>query len=131
MIPLLTTWLSGDDMEQFATRLREAREARKMTQARLSELLEVDRRVYNRWERGTSVPQLDTVVRLSQVLQLSVDSLVGLEATKEEAHVHNPRLHALFQQMDSLCDEDQQALIILMDSLMKRAQISKLLAVRT
>ncbi|MBY0572862.1 MAG: helix-turn-helix transcriptional regulator [Undibacterium sp.] len=117
-------------MEQFATHLREAREARKMTQARLSELLEVDRRVYNHWERGTSVPQLDTVVRLSQVLQLSVDSLVGLEAAKEEPLVHNPRLHALCLQVDSLSDEDQQALIILMDSLINRAQMSKLLAVR-
>ena len=31
MAALFTVWLSGDDMEQFATRLREAREARKMT----------------------------------------------------------------------------------------------------
>ncbi len=129
MITLLTTWLAGNDMEQFAARLKEAREARGMTQARLSELLEVDRRVYNRWERGTSVPQLDTVVRLAQILQLSVDSLVGLEAFKEEARVHNPRLHALYQQVDGLSDEDQQALLILMDSLVKRAQMSKLLAV--
>ena len=52
MITLLTTWLAGNDMEQFAARLKEAREARGMTQARLAGLLEIDRRVYNRWERG-------------------------------------------------------------------------------
>ena len=129
MAALFTAWLSGDDMEQFTTRLREAREARKMTQARLSELLAVDRRVYNRWERGAAVPQLDTVARIAQVLQVSVDSLVGLEAAKEDAlHVHNPRLHALYQQMDSLSDEDQQALIILMDSLLKRSKINRVMA---
>ena len=55
MAALFTVWLTGDDMEQFATLLREAREARKMTQVRLSELLAVDRRVYNRWERGAAV----------------------------------------------------------------------------
>jgi hypothetical protein len=58
-----------------------------------------------------------------------VDTLVGLEEIKADAaRVHNPRLHALYQQMDGLSDEDQQALIILMDSLMKRSQMSKLLA---
>ena len=130
MVTLLTSWLAGNDMEQFAARLKEARESRGMTQARLAELLDVDRRVYNRWERGAAVPQLDTVVRLAQVLQLSVDSLVGLEAFKEVTRLHNPRLHALYQQVDGLSDEDQQALLILMDSLVKRAQMSKLLAGR-
>lgn len=124
----MTSWLSENDMQQFAERLRAARTIRKMTQARLAELLEVDRRVYNRWERGVSVPQLDTVMRLAQLLQTSIDALVGLEPVQEELRIHNPRLHALYQQMDVLNDEDQQALIVLMDSLIKRAQMNKLLA---
>lgn len=114
-------------MEEFAARLRAAREARQMTQARLAELLSVDRRVYNRWERGASLPQLDAVVRIAQVLQTSVDALVGLEAPTEP-RIHNPRLHALYEQMDLLSDEDQQALIVLMDSLVKRSQMTKLMA---
>ncbi|WP_411704573.1 helix-turn-helix domain-containing protein [Edaphovirga cremea] len=111
---------------QCATRLKEAREVRKMTQARLAELLSVDRRVYNRWERGASVPQLDAVVRIAQVLQTSVDSLVGL-LPPTVPRIHNPQLQALAAQMDSLSDEDQQALIVLMDSLVKRSQMTKLL----
>jgi transcriptional regulator with XRE-family HTH domain len=114
-------------MEEFAARLRAAREARQMTQTRLSELLSVDKRVYNRWERGASLPQLDAVVRIAQVLQTSVDSLVGLEPPTEP-RIHNPRLHELYEQMDLLSDEDQQALIVLMDSLVKRSQMSKLMA---
>lgn len=113
-------------MEQFAARLRQAREARQMTQARLAELLGVDRRVYNRWERGAALPQLDAVVRIAQVLQTSVDALVGLEPPTVP-RIHNPRLHALYEQMDSLSDEDQQALIVLMDSLVKRSQMTKLM----
>lgn len=41
--------------------------------------------------------------------------------------IHNPRLHALYQQIDALSDEDQQALFVLMDSLVKRSQMAKLL----
>lgn len=76
-----------------------------MTQARLAELPKVDRRVYNRWERGASLPQLDAVVRIAQVLQTSVDALVGPEPPTEPS-IHNPRLYALYEQMDSLSDED-------------------------
>ena len=115
-------------MEQFATCLKAARQTRQMTQARISELLEVDRRVYNRWERGTSVPQLDTVVRIAQLLQISLDELVGLVAQQSTPAIHNPKLVALYTQVDKLSDEDQQALIVLMDSLIKRSQMSKLLA---
>lgn len=126
MTASLHLWLCENDMEQFAARLRQAREARQMTQARLAELLEVDRRVYNRWERGASLPQLDAVVRIAQVLQSSVDALVGLEPPTAP-RIHNPRLHALYEQMDSLSDEDQQALIVLMDSLVKRSQMTRLM----
>jgi transcriptional regulator with XRE-family HTH domain len=126
MTASLQLWLCENDMEQFAARLRQAREARQMTQARLAELLEVDRRVYNRWERGASLPQLDAVVRIAQVLQTTVDSLVGLEPPTAP-RIHNPRLHALYEQMDSLSDEDQQALIVLMDSLVKRSQMARLM----
>ncbi|CDL83357.1 MULTISPECIES: helix-turn-helix domain-containing protein [Xenorhabdus] len=119
-------WLSENGMEIFATRLREAREARKMTQARLADLLAVNRRVYNRWERGSSVPQLDTVVKIAQALQMSIDALVGLEEPKAPK-IHNPKLQALYEQIDSLSDEDQQALIVLMDSLVTRTKMAKLI----
>jgi transcriptional regulator with XRE-family HTH domain len=127
MTALLDSLFTGDDMQEFAARLREARTARKMTQARLAELLEVDRRVYHRWERGGALPQLDAVVRIAQVLQISADTLLGLDTAKDAPTIHNPRLHALWQQLDSLSDEDQQALFVLMDSVLKRAQMAKLL----
>ncbi|WP_052660772.1 hypothetical protein [Paraburkholderia fungorum] len=66
------------------------------------------------------------VVRIAQVLQSSVDALVGLEPLTAP-RIHNPRLHALYEQMDSLSDEDQQALIVLMDSLVKRSQMTRLM----
>jgi hypothetical protein len=65
-------------------------------------------------------------VRIAQVLQTSVDSLVGLEPPTEP-RIHNPKFHALYEQMDSLSDEDLQALIVLMDSLVKRSQMTKLM----
>jgi transcriptional regulator with XRE-family HTH domain len=128
MIPSLIHWMPLSDMKEFAARLRALREARKMTQVRLAELLEVAPRVYNRWERGTALPQLETVVRIAQLLQVSLDELAGLQEPRPEPRVRNPKLHALYQEMDQLSDEDQQALIVLMDSLIKRSRMARVLA---
>ncbi|CAG9267584.1 helix-turn-helix transcriptional regulator [Paraburkholderia unamae] len=113
-------------MVEFAARLCQARAARQMTQARLVELLEVDRRVCNQWERNAPLPQLHAVVRIAQVLPTTDDSLVGLEPPTAP-RIHNPRLHALCEQLDSFSDEDQQVLIVLMDSLVKRSQMTRLM----
>jgi DNA-binding XRE family transcriptional regulator len=47
------------NMERFAEQLKQLRSARKMTQTRLTQLLEVSPRVYNRWENGFATPHLE------------------------------------------------------------------------
>jgi transcriptional regulator with XRE-family HTH domain len=56
-------------MSEFAERLRLLRESRQLTQVRLAELIEVDPRAYNRWERGTIAPHLDTLIKIADVFQ--------------------------------------------------------------
>ncbi|MEJ2743529.1 MAG: helix-turn-helix transcriptional regulator [Gammaproteobacteria bacterium] len=58
-------------MTEFAGRLKLLREARNLTQVRLAELLSIDPRAYNRWERGSSTPQLETLIKI-----LVIDSCV-------------------------------------------------------
>ncbi len=116
------------DMTAFAERLKALRESRKLTQTRLAELIGTNSRAYNRWERGTFIPQLDTLMKIADVLNVTLDELAGRTTTVQEPAVHNPKLHALLQDVDALPDADQQALIILMDSLVKRAKMDRVLA---
>jgi transcriptional regulator with XRE-family HTH domain len=116
------------DMAAFAEQLKALREARKLTQARLSELIGVNSRAYNRWERGGIVPQLDTLIKLADALNVSLDELSGRSTAASEPAVHNPKLHALLKEVDALPDEDQQALVILMDSLVKRAKVNRVMS---
>jgi transcriptional regulator with XRE-family HTH domain len=122
------TWV---DMSVFAERLRLLREARQITQTRLASLLEVDPRVYNRWERGTATPQFDTVVRIADILQISLDELAGRSAAITEPKIHNTELLNLYQQVDSLPDADQQALVLVIDGLVKKSQMEKVVGKRT
>ena len=120
--------MKGLEMTIFSERLKTLREERKLTQARLAELIGVGARAYNRWERGNFVPQLDTLIKIADVLNITLDELTGRSPEVRQPSVRNPKLQGLLQEVDNLSDEDQQALNILMDSLVKRAQMNRVLA---
>ena len=112
-------------MSAFAEHLRLLRETRQITQTRLASLLEVDPRVYNRWERGTATPLFETVVRIADLLQVSLDELAGRSASITDPKIHNSELLNLYQQVDSLPDASQQALVLVIDGMVKQAQMEK------
>jgi len=118
------------DMSAFAERLRLLRETRQMTQTRLASLLEINPRVYNRWERGTAIPQFDTVMRIADILQVSLDELAGRSVSIAEPKIHNSELLNLYQQVDSLPDASQQALVLVIDGMVKQAQMEKVVGKR-
>ena len=41
---------------------------------------------------------------------------------------HNPELHRLYKKVDQLSDQDQKALVIVLDSLVKRSRVSRVMA---
>jgi len=114
-------------MEKFAERLKQMRSTRKMTQTRLAQLLEVSPRVYNRWENGIATPHFDTVVRIADLLDVSLDELAGRKDANGESKIHNPELHRLYKKVDQLSDEDQKALLVVLDSLVKRSRIRRVM----
>jgi transcriptional regulator with XRE-family HTH domain len=123
IVPLPSPWF----MANFAQRLRELRTARKLTQTRLAELLAVSPRVYSRWETGDVTPHFDTIVRLADTLGVSLDELAGRKDVSSETIIKNPELNRLYRKVDQLPDEDQKALVVVLDSLVKRSRVSKVM----
>ena len=122
--PLPTSW----SMANFAQRLKQLRIARTLTQTRLAELLAISPRVYSRWETGDVTPHFDTIVRLADTLGVSLDELAGRTDVSSETTIKNPELNRLCRKVDQLPDEDQRALVVVLDSLVKRARVSKAMA---
>ena len=118
--------LTSAQMAAFAERLKQLRTERKLTQVRLAELLGVGGRVYHRWENGDATPHLDTLVKIAEVLQVSADELLGIQDVRAESQIHNHELHRLYSQIDSLSDDAQQALIVVLDGLVKRASVKRM-----
>src|SRR5580698_5673608 len=81
----------------------------------------------NSQKRSLGHPALSLVSVATQAVPLDPDilgvTLDELAGRKESAEpqIHNAELHRLYRKVDQLSDQDQQALVIVLDSLVKRS----------
>lgn len=61
----------------FNTRLREARMKRSFTQQRLADTLDIALRSYQCYETGTRTPNYALLVHIADILDVSIDWLMG------------------------------------------------------
>ena len=60
-----------------------------LTQETLAEMLEVSRQSVSKWELGQAVPDVEKIVRMSELFHVSTDAIL-LRSTEEEAVNQNP-----------------------------------------
>lgn len=63
----------------FPSRLRDSREAAKLTVLGLADRLSVAPKTIERWEEGESNPSVDKAAEAAEILGVSLDFLAGLE----------------------------------------------------
>ena len=68
---------------QFQDKLFSLRKRQGMSQAELSEAINVSRQAISKWEMGTAVPDVSNMLALSKVFHVSVDYLVNDEMENE------------------------------------------------
>lgn len=74
----------GFDQEMFGMRIQRARKQNSMTQQELAMELEIDCQHMSRLERGIRSCSLETLVKISQALNMSTDYfLTGKESDKD------------------------------------------------
>ena len=61
-----------------------------MSQGDLAEALDVSRQSVSKWETGAAVPELDKLVKMSQIFDISVDELIGAPPRKTEEQAAAP-----------------------------------------
>ncbi len=71
-------------MKELGARLQKLRRQAGMSQQELADQLHVSRQSISKWELGTATPDLDNLVRLSELFGVSLDELVlGTEKPQE------------------------------------------------
>ena len=68
-----------------------------------------------RYEKGQTLPSLDTAVRLAHALQVSLDELTG-DAPPPPAAFTNPRLHDRLRELDRLPADRQELALRVLDT---------------
>ena len=63
-------------MNNLGERLYELRTKHEMSQGDLAEKLDVSRQTISKWENNMSIPELDKIISLSNVFDVTVDYLV-------------------------------------------------------
>ena len=64
-----------------ADRIKKLREQHNITQSELAKQLGITRSSVNAWEMGISVPSTQYIVELAHMFNVSVDFLLGVDAT--------------------------------------------------
>ncbi len=73
-------------MKELGARLQKLRRQASMSQQELADQLHVSRQSISKWELGTATPDLDNLVRLSELFGVSLDELVlGKTGKPQEA----------------------------------------------
>ena len=60
------------------------RREKNLSQGDLADMLEVSRQSVSKWENNTAVPDLQKIIRLSEIFEISVDDLIKGEKTQPE-----------------------------------------------
>jgi transcriptional regulator with XRE-family HTH domain len=84
-----------------------------------------------RWEKGKVLPRTDTLERLAQAFEISVDELtlsIPLPPSQLFARLDDPELSALLAQVDALDQRDREALKAVLEAMLTRSRLRDMVA---
>jgi transcriptional regulator with XRE-family HTH domain len=110
-------------------KIREYRRRKDFTQAELAEQVGINKQNISRYESGKSEPRKSTLQKLADALEVSTDELLGLrEASADNQVPQDPRLLNLLNEVDQLPAKDKEALIRLMNIVVREHRIQSAIA---
>lgn len=112
-------------LDLFATRLRQLRKAKNLSQSELGKLAGLHFTNVSRYERGTSHPPADAVKRLAAALAVSSSYLLdGIEdGSNPDASLVDRELLARFQAVQKLPEADKAVIIQFLDAFVVKQQL--------
>ena len=89
-------------MTQLSTRLRKIRKEKELRQEDVANYARVNIRAYQNYERGTQEPTLSRLAKIAEILDVSMDYLVGLSDARTSSRVATEPLETLSERMKSI-----------------------------
>lgn len=99
------------DPREFGVRLTQYRRRQRLSITELATKGGVDYMQISRYEKGQTLPSLDSAIRLARVLQVSLDELLTGSNPPEPPMFNNARLLERMRELDQL-PADRQAMAL-------------------
>lgn len=117
----------SEALSGFASRLRELRKQKNLSQTELGEKASLHYTHIGRFERGSSRPSSDTLKRLAASLGVTSDYLLdGGTSEVAKASFADRELLRQFQDVELLPDEDKHVVKKLLDAFLTKKQLQAL-----
>ena len=69
---------------KFGMNMKKLRKSKRISQAAIAKALEVSQRTISHYENGTCQPNLDGLCKIADILEVSIDELIGREFPKKQ-----------------------------------------------
>ena len=105
--------------------LKALREAKKITQSKLGEYLGAKKSAISLWESGKRQPDQETLVRIANFFNVTVDYLLGRDSTpasvpaQEKAPADDPLTEQIMAKARMMNEEELRQLLRIMDAVKK------------
>ncbi len=106
--------------KDLSFRIKQLRDAKKWSQGQLAQKMGIEYQRISKYERGVIFPTVDVMIKLSEALGVSLDFLIKGEGEADINKIPNRELVKRFDQISRLTDEEQYALILVMDAFIKK-----------
>lgn len=83
---------------ELGKKIKQLRKFSGMTQEQLAEKLNISRQALSKWENGSSMPDVESVVRISKLFQISLEELL----LKEEKHVEESKTQITLEDLTQI-----------------------------
>jgi transcriptional regulator with XRE-family HTH domain len=108
--------MSRDASQVFGVKLREAREAKKLSQADLAERTGLQPSAISHFETGRRAPSFDNLKKLADALEVSTDYLLG----REVAPAPGPLYDSLFRHAGNISADALESLTRIAEQLAQK-----------
>lgn len=113
-------------MREFGVRLTQFRQRAGLSITQLANRIGVDYMQVSRYEKGQSLPSLDTAVRLASVLQISLDELAAGTEPPGPPTFQNARLFERMRELDRLPPDRQELALRILDTVITGYELEDL-----
>ena len=107
----------------LSERIKHLRKEKNWQQAELAEKINADARQISRYEKGKINPSVETLVKIAQVFDVSIDYLLKENAPKKPFQLEDKELFKHLEDIQNLEEEDRRCLFHIIDSFKTKKRI--------